>query len=222
MRKFFNIYQYLTPLVLFPLTYWLWFRHSGNHAFTLFVISIPVVASYVIPGLGTNVYGLWEFDTRFRLGKFRPQHGFVFGTATSLIAFLVADPAVATFSLLGLLRAGFIMGTVIAFWNWLYDLYAIKAGFIKMYNQPYAQGESPEAIATDYAPTYFGFHGICYGMAVYCAQYWLLTAGQWQLYWPLLAFWQAVTLAIPTIAYMGLSFKRYGHNGLKSFKSQEP
>ncbi|MGE5708479.1 MAG: hypothetical protein ACM3YO_09110 [Bacteroidota bacterium] len=221
MRRFFNLYQYITPLLLFPLAYWLWFSQSHSHPFALFALSIPIVAAYVIPGIGTNVLGLWEFDTRLRLGKFRPQHGFVFGTATSLFAILCADPSIHGFSLFGWLRAGFILGTVIGFWNWLYDIYAIKVGFIRMYNQPYARGEGAEAIATDYAPAYFGLHGVCYGLVLYLAQYLFLEMGHWKFFWPLLILGHLVTLSVPTLSYMGLSRLQHGHTGLKSFKEAE-
>jgi hypothetical protein len=48
------------------------------------------------PGVGTNVLKVWEFDTRLRLGRFRPHHGFVFGSATAMLALLTVpapDPA---------------------------------------------------------------------------------------------------------------------------------
>jgi len=86
---FFRIYQYVVPLLLFPLCYWLWLkRYDYDHRTTLLVLSLPIVFSYVIPGLGTNWLKIWEFNTRWKLGRFRPHHGFLFGTATALFALL--------------------------------------------------------------------------------------------------------------------------------------
>ena len=86
-RRFFSVYQYVVPLTLFPLSYWLWLqRFDGRHALTGLALSVPVVFGYVVPALGTNWLGLWEINTRLRLGRFRPHHGFVFGTGSSLLA----------------------------------------------------------------------------------------------------------------------------------------
>ena len=38
------------------------------------------------------------------------------------------------------------MGSVLALWNWLYDSLAIQAGFITVYNRPYAAGQEPGRI----------------------------------------------------------------------------
>ena len=52
---FFRVYQYVVPLLLFPLSYWLWHsRYGGDHRLTLFALALPIVFSYVVPALGTN------------------------------------------------------------------------------------------------------------------------------------------------------------------------
>ncbi len=87
MKQFFNIYQYLAPLILTPLSFWLWWRfYEGNLYLTLMAWLMPILFAYIVPGVGTNILKVWEFNTKFRLGKFRVHHGFVFGSATSLIA----------------------------------------------------------------------------------------------------------------------------------------
>ena len=75
-------------------------------------MSLPITFAYVIPGIGTNWLRLWEFNTRFRLGRFRPHHGLVFGTATSLLAMLTLEPGAST-GVLGILRGGFVLGSVL-------------------------------------------------------------------------------------------------------------
>jgi hypothetical protein len=142
--RFFNVYQYLALAVLFPLAYWLWWRRcDGSHRCTLLLLAMPVLYAYIIPGLGTNWLKLWEINTRLRLGRFRPHHGFVFGSATSLIALLCAEPRPADFGTWDVFRSGFVMGSVLAFWNWLYDIYAIKAGFITVYNRATRRTKAP-------------------------------------------------------------------------------
>ncbi|HEY9764978.1 MAG TPA: hypothetical protein V6C82_01375 [Chroococcales cyanobacterium] len=221
MRNFFGIYQYVTPGLVFPLTYWLWLnRYHGNHAFVLFILSIPIVFSYVIPALGTNWLGLWEINTRVRLGKFRPHHGFLFGTGTSLLALLCFDSP--EFSPFGLFRSALVLASVLGFWNWIYDIYAIDCGFITAYNQSYAEGKGAEAIATEHAPVYFGTFGFLYGLMLNTAQHYLLDLGKMSLYWPLLILFIAISLVLPSLAFIGLSFLRHGHSGLKPFEKGTP
>jgi len=104
--------------VLFPLSYWPWWtRYGYDHPLTLFALSIPIVFSYVVPALGTNWLRIWEFNTRLRIGRFRPQHGFLFGTATSLFGLLCLGYPPPHFDIWEVFRAGFIMASVLAFWN---------------------------------------------------------------------------------------------------------
>lgn len=218
--RFFNLYQYLAPVLLFPLSYFLWLRQfDGNHALVWLMLSIPISFAYIIPALGTNWLRLWEFNTRLRLGRFRPHHGFVFGSATSLMALLCLGGPPASFTLLEFIRAGFMLGSVLAFWNWLYDLAAIKAGFIIVYNRPYAENRGAEASATDYAPVLFGVFGLCYGLAIRLNQYYLLELNRWDTYWLL---WIGGTLAgliIPVLAFILYSFLRYGESGLTAYSN---
>lgn len=222
MRRFLSLYQFIVPLVLLPLAIWLWQGRFGSLHFTLYGLAIPVVFAYVIPAIGTNHLKLWEFNTRFRVGKFRPHHGFMFGTGTALLAMpcLVA-PVSARFDIGTLLQMGFLMGTVLAFWNWVYDVAAIGSGFITMYNQPYAEDRGPEAIVSDYAPVYFGTFGVVYGMAAYLGQVLLLGQGRWELYGLLLVGSTLLGMAIPTASYIAFSYWRHGHNGLTAFRKPE-
>ena len=216
--KFFQLYQYAAPLILLPISYWLWLqRYGGDHRMVLLTLSLPVVFAYVIPGLGTNWLRLWEFNTRFRLGRFRPHHGLVFGTATSLFALAVLVPGekhgVAT-----IMRSGFVLGSVLAFWNWLYDIHAIKAGFIRVYTRAWLDDRGAEAVATEYAPILFGTFGFCYGVAICSYELLLIDHGQWNLLWPLLILGQIVCLAAPVLAYVSVSFLRTGQSGLQGYE----
>ncbi|MFN8457662.1 MAG: hypothetical protein U0401_23895 [Anaerolineae bacterium] len=216
--KFFTLYQYLAPLMLFPLSYYLWLRQfEANHAFVLLALSIPVLFAYLIPALGTNWLHLWEINTRLRLGKFRPQHGFVFGAATSLMALLCLGGMSTPFSPMELFRAGFVLGSVLAFWNWLYDMLAIQAGFIIVYNRPYAKNRGAEAIASAYAPVLFGSFGFCYGVTIRLSQYYLLELNRWDYYGWLLVMGNLAGLLLPVLAFVGYSYLKHGESGLQSY-----
>ena len=217
--RFFTVYQYVGPALLLPATYALWLGwYGGDHGLVLMTLSIPVVFAYVIPGLGTNWLHLWEINTSLRVGRFRPHHGFVFGTATGLLTLLCLSPARGPVGVFDVLQAAFVVGGVLAFWNWLYDILAIRAGFITVYNRPYREGRGPEAIATDYAPVLFGTFGLCFGAAIRMNYHVLVTLGREELYWPL--FWAShlVTLVLPVAAFCAQSYLRHGDFGLASHR----
>src|SRR5215210_554529 len=87
VRRAFEAYQYLAPAVLTPLAAWLWWRHYDGHLALAAIARLgPTAHAYIVPGICTNLLRVWEFDTRLRLGRFRPHHGFVFGSATAMLA----------------------------------------------------------------------------------------------------------------------------------------
>ena len=216
--NFFAVYQFIVPSLLAPLSYWLWLhRYGGDHQMVFLALSLPVVFAYVIPGIGTNWLRLWEFNTRLRLGRFRPHHGLVFGTATSLFA-LVTLSFPGQWSIAGVLRDGFVLGSVLAFWNWLYDSFAIKSGFIKVYTRLQSEGASAEEIATDYAPILFGTFGFCYGISIRVLEMVLSDPAQQWMIWPVLAACHAACLASPVLIYITVSLLRTGETGLRSYE----
>jgi hypothetical protein len=215
---FFRWYQFVVPLALFPVSYLLWLqRYDGDHTMVWFALSMPVVFAYVIPGLGTNWLGLWEFNTRFRLGRFRPHHGFVFGTATSLFGLVCVPEAAAGFSLGESLRAALVTGSVIGFWNWLYDIYAIKSGFIIIHTRLAAEGEPAEVVATGHAPVYFAVFGACYGVCLQLADA-LSAAVNRDVYLALGLVGNLAGLVFPVLAYVLWSRVSLGETGLRSYR----
>lgn len=215
--KFFQLYQFIAPLVLLPVSYCLWHARYGEHAMALAAFSIPVMFAYVIPGIGTNVLRLWEFNTRFRLGRFRPHHGLLFGAATSLFA-VISLPYAGEVSIAQMLRAGFVLGSVLAFWNWLYDMYAIKSGFIKVYTQKQFEQATPEAVAADYAPVLFGTFGFLYATSLRWLESLFAQGASWPALWLPLLVCHTVCLAGPVLAFVAVSYLRTGQSGLRSYE----
>ena len=215
-RKFFSWYQYVVPAILFPVSYALWLRRfGGDHALAILALSLPVLFAYAIPGLGANWLGLWELNTRLRIGRMRPHHGFVFGTATSLFALACVPPASAPSGLGECLRAGFVLGSVLGFWNWLYDTHAIKSGFIVVHTRLAAEGRAAEVVATDHAPILFGVFGLCYGVVLRLVE--RVTPGHWD-YWALVVVGNLAAVALPVLAYVFASYLRHGESGLKAYR----
>lgn len=214
MKRLLSLYPYVAPVILVPLTYWLWLgEYAGNHHLVSIVWGLPVLWAYIVPGIGTNVLKVWEFDTRLRLGRFRPHHGFVFGSATAMLAWLVhASPAQ---SWSDAFRFALVLASVLGFWNLLYDVKALEAGLLRVYNQPWADGHSEPAVALDYAPWFFAGFGGVYGLAIGAAELHADSLVAWPatLAWLLLAL--VIACAVPVMGYMRRSKRRHGHFGTR-------
>ena len=214
MKHALTLYQYLAPVILAPTSFWLWYReYEGDLRLVAAAWLIPVLWAYIVPGVGTNVLKVWEFNTRLRLGRFRPHHGFVFGSATATLAWVVHVPA---HNLFDIARGALVVCSVLAFWNLLYDVAAIRAGLLSVYNQPWADGQGEAAIAMDYAPWFFGGFGAVYGFGLGTME-WLNDKAA--LSGPVLAAALPIVLllsmTLPVAGFMAQSRRRHGHSGTR-------
>jgi hypothetical protein len=218
MKRALSIYQYVAPAILAPASFLLWRReYAGNLELVAGAWLVPILYAYIVPGIGTNVLKVWEFDTRVRLGRFRPHHGFVFGSATAMLAWLVHGGP--THDLAGVARSALVMGSVLGFWNLLYDVTALQSGILRVYNQPWAEGKPAAAIALDYAPWFFGGFGAVYGAGIGALE-WLEASGTLSRSVFALAFtlMLALSLVLPTAGYVLQSKRRHGHWGTRPVK----
>ena len=214
MRRALSVYQYVAPVILAPASFFLWQReYQGNLTLVAAAWLVPILWAYIVPAVGTNVLRVWEFDTRLRLGRFRPHHGFVFGSATSMLAWLVhTGPAQNPFDVI---RSAFVLCCVLGFCNFFYDVKALQSGILRVYNQPWADGKGEVAIALDYAPWFFGGFGALYGaglgtMEMIAARGWSLTESM--VAWCVLL---TLTLTLPVAGYVLQSRRRHGHWGTR-------
>jgi hypothetical protein len=216
MKRALEAYQYVAPALLTPIAALLWWRHyDGVPSLAAIALAVPITHAYVVPGIGTNLLHMWEFNTRWRLGRFRPHHGFVFGSATAILVLPVIGAPAAQWSAGGVaihaVGAAVLLGLV----NWIYDAAAIRAGILTVYNQPWADGRGALAIAADYAPWFFGGFGLLYVGGLKAAESLLShdsTAGSAAL---LAATMIAATTTLPTVGYVLQSYLRHGHHGCR-------
>jgi hypothetical protein len=214
LKTVLSVYQYVVPAVLTPVSFLLW-RHEYGGDLRLVAAAwlTPILWSYIVPGIGTNVLKVWEFNTRLKLGRFRPHHGFVFGSATATLAWFVHSPVS---TVMDVLRYAFVLCSVLAFWNLLYDVKALEAKILVVYNQPWADGKGEEAIAMDYAPWFFGGFGAVYGAGIGVME-WLKSQGQLSDLTFCLSFvlLGLISLALPVAGFMAQSRRRHGHSGTR-------
>lgn len=223
MKKIgFELYQYLAPAILTPVSFGLWWHtYQGNLRLTLMAWLLPILYAYIVPGIGTNVLKVWEFNTQLRLGRFRPHHGFVFGSATSTLVWICHGHTIAqTWG--DLARFSFVTASILGFWNLLYDIKAIKAGILKVYNQPMADQKDAEVIACDYAPWFFAGFGAIYGAGLGLAE--LITStlnmsnSAFAVYFLLILI---LAMTLPVLGYRRQSFARHGHSGCRPVQRNE-
>ena len=189
-----RIYPYIAPVVLTPLSLWLWLHEVKDLRLALAAWALPILWAYIVPGIGTNVLKVWEFDTRLRLGRFRPHHGFVFGSATATIAWAVHG------------APWFVLPLLLFAVNFAYDVVALRSGILRVYNQPWAEGRSASAIALDYAPWFFGGFGAIYALGLGVME---RDGSAW--FFLILA----AALLLPTAGYVVQSKIRHGHWGVR-------
>jgi hypothetical protein len=222
MRRAFEAYQYVAPALLTPLAAWLWWRHyDGDVALAAIALLVPITYAYIVPGIGTNLLRVWEFDTRLRLGRFRPHHGFVFGSATAMLALPTIGAPERISTMLEVLARGTAVAVVLGVLNWVYDALAIRAGFLKVYNQPWADGRA-WSIASDYAPWFFGGFGLIYASGLKLAEAALLAEPDTTRAVAVGFAILAATLTLPTLGYVVQSYARHGHHGCRPVMRAEP
>lgn len=219
LRRFYSLYQFVVPLIFFPVAYWLWWERFGRiHDVTLLVMFVPVVAYYIFVSIGILKFRLWRFNTRPVIRGIRPHHGFVFSTAAAVLFYVcVRLTPVGSGGLPGVLTAAFLGASVFGFWNWWYETYAIKSGFISIYTKKAASGASAEEAVTDYAPFIFGGLGACYGGFVRTVEIFLLPEHSIALYWSIAVIGCLVMIFVPTAIYMFAHRVRHGESGLQSY-----
>jgi hypothetical protein len=216
MRRLFEAYQYVMPAVLTPLGAWVWWRHYDGHAaLAAIAVLVPIAHAYIVPGFGTNVLRMWEFDTHLKLGRFRPHHGFVFGSATAVLMLPAVGAPTAHPTLADLATSALIAALILGAVNWLYDVAAIRAGILKVYNQPWAEGRGPVAIVNDYAPWFFGGFGLIQGAGLKFAEGMLLPEAEPARAVAVGLGLLAATVTLPTLGYILQSYLRHGHHGCR-------
>lgn len=215
MNRAIRIYQYVAPAILAPLSFYLWWNEYGNLPQVLVAWLIPILWAYIVPGIGTNVCKVWEFDVRWKLGSFRPHHGFVFGSATSTIAWLVHGETAQSFQ--DIARFSLILCSVLGFWNILYEVAALRVGVLKVYNQPWAENRGEEAIALDYAPWFFGGYGAAHGLVIASFEYYISRVGSPSMTETIVCLIAglAICIALPVVGFIRHSMKTHGHPGTR-------
>ncbi|MBA63246.1 MAG: hypothetical protein CMJ76_12885 [Planctomycetaceae bacterium] len=161
---FYKIYEVVGPIILFPLALILWWSTSQNDiTVTFYAVGMPVAVAFLIPYIGIRLLHIWEIRSPHSNKGFRPHHGFMFGSATSVICWIVYK----LYLQIPLSDSSWlfpiILGITIGLINFIFDMFAISRGVLVVFNKSYSLGKSAFHISLQYAPIFFASFGIAYG-----------------------------------------------------------
>jgi hypothetical protein len=215
MKRLFQFYEVLGPLVAIPLATAAWVDTAGNWAVATVAVVAPIIHAYIIPVIGAGYLKMWRINSPLAPHGFRWHHGFVFGSATAV---LTAGIHVALSAVLHpnmIVAMALATGCVLLAVNWIYDTYALRAGVLEVFNAPWAKGESAWRIAGDYSIWFFGLFGVIYGAGIGLATS-LFDAGTSPT--NVVMFIAALALSCVTltvVGYVASSYVRHGHHGCR-------
>lgn len=145
---------YVFPLVGFPaLAYAWWVVSGGNVAFVAFVLGVPLVFGYLMPGVATNFVRRWRFTGGWRIGDYYVHHGFVYAAKMNLVLLLAFHDPSGVRGGWSALALVLLVGAATAFGGWWHDLHALRNGKVELVG---ADGVDPERALGTFAPgSYF-------------------------------------------------------------------
>ena len=212
MKKFYDIYQYIAFLVIFPLSCYVLYMLNKDWLYTIYMVSLPLIVSYIVPAIGTNIIKLWRFNTKHKVGNFRLYHGFVLGASTNIFGAIGYIVSPNYDGILSSICFSLLLGAFIGFWNWIYDIYAIENKFIILNSQTAKLKKSSYEIAFDYAPAYFYVFGFIYGIYIKLGQAMYYSNNKNFIWITVLVY--IIALTIPALSYILMCKIRHKDSGI--------
>ena len=161
-----RIWVYALPFPLFLAMYFAWLSWSNSRAFALYVMLLPLVYGYVVPGIGTNILKKWRFNGPWVVGSYYAHHGFMYAANMSPLLFLsfLGSP-------LNVISVGVVVRIILCtaalhgYVLWIHDVFIVKLKMVEIFNPPAYQNRSPEEIVFYYAPLCFFLIGLTYAVS---------------------------------------------------------
>lgn len=198
---------YVFPIVAFPLLTWAWWKiGGGDWRIPAFMMGVPLVFGYLMPGIATNVVRRWRFTGGWRIGEFYAHHGVIYSAKMSFVLILAMREPGDVDTWLDVTAVILLVGGFTAFGGWWHDLYAIRTGKIQLIERR-ADARTAEQIVTSFAPATFFTMGATYA-AVAIAAFQLLTAGG-ASFGAIFAGGLAALCIVPTLAFLALDPSAY-------------
>ncbi len=168
-RAFIWLVDYLLPLPLTAVMYLAWAARTGSAAFAAYTLALGLTFGYLVPGIGTNLLGLWRFSGPLRVGNYFLHHGFMYAPWLSLTLFVTWGEWGAP----GPVQAATVVATTAlaqGLVSSLHDIAGVQAGVIEIFNARAEAGRCPEAVVLAYGHVGFGLFGAAYAGACLLAR----------------------------------------------------
>jgi hypothetical protein len=176
-RMIIRIWVYALPFPLFLIMYFSWFSWSKSSAFALYVMLLPLLYGYVVPGIGTNLLRKWRFSGPWAVGSYYAHHGFMYAANMSPLLF-ISFLGSSAFSWAMALRILLCTAALHGFVLWIHDILIVKHKMVEIFNRPNAEGRSPEEIVFYYAPLCFFLIGLTYAASSLLAFWVFVVCGE--------------------------------------------
>ncbi len=134
-RVYLILIDFVLPLPMTALTYWLWYRRTGSWMFSAYPLALGVLFGYIFPGIGTNVFHLWKFNGPFKMGNYFIHHGFMYAPYLALV-FYVAFPAGAPLTVGNIVRILMSAGFIQCVLSCHHDTWGVATGMIEIATPP--------------------------------------------------------------------------------------
>lgn len=168
-RLFILLIDYILPLPMTVLMCVLWMARTHDAWFSAYTLALGIAFGYIVPGIGTNLLGMWEFRGPLTVGRYCVHHGFMYAPYFSLTLYLCCGAGGdlgARGGVAVIVACAFVQGFLSTF----HDLQGLRCGFIRIYSRKQRQGAGPEAVILDYAPLGFSLLGGAYALSCLLAR----------------------------------------------------
>jgi len=196
------IIDFILPLPLTALMFYLWYIRTNSWSFSLYVILLPLLFGYTVPGIGTNILKLWAFKWKFmRMGNYFIHHGFMYAPYFALSLYLTFgnDGQISFIQAATIVISNTFLQCFLTTWH---DYWGVKSGMIEIYNRPFREGKSAAEIILDYGPVGYAMFGCTYAISCLVAYCYLFNSISF-------SFLTFLLLIISGLVLMGLAGLHY-------------
>jgi len=207
-----KLWVYVLPLPICAASFTYWNNKTETFLFALFIIALPTLYGYIIPGIATNVMKKWRFHGKFLLGRYYLHHGFKYASNMNICFFIAFGDAFATtsISLHRYISIALCTAFIQAFLIWIHDTHCIKLGMLEINNPFSRSGKSAEEISFQYAPLTFFLIGLTFSISTLCAYQFLVINNNstWSIFFYCLLAGFILMASIPSLIF-GLIERRW-------------
>ncbi len=170
-KIFLVIGDYILPIPLTVLMFFLWKDITGSSIYAYFILSLALVYGYLIPGLASNIFKLWRFAWRPQIVKsVFYHHGFIYSAFFPLVYyFSFFDGFEMTYlNIIRVIVVNFALFAILSSYN---EVIMIKQGMVINSNSLTKKGKGNIEAIFSFAFFFFGLVGASFGAsAIYAYQ----------------------------------------------------